>query len=115
MTKEYLSNMSKIPRLFNKKPKQKIKTQPEIDTSDVYHIRKTIAANHILPANYFKIRCKQINNDVPANPIYRVDILISKATGKYVGDSFIVSKTSENEFLFDPPLGETQRGKVNPN
>lgn len=92
--------MKKIPKLFQK---QVVRVEAEKDTSDIYKIRRQIELNHVLPDDFLSLRVRMVDENK-----YRATIYIKKEKGKYSADTFFVTKTSDSEFLFEPPLGLPQ-------
>lgn len=100
-----------IKGLFNK-PAALVKAKAKIDMSDIGMIKELIIEHHSLPPNHLEIRVAITSTKDPEHPRYRASLIVSrsegKQKGKYIGDTFVVRKMADNEFLFQPPLGEKQ-------
>lgn len=81
----------------------------EADSSDQYEIKKIIYENYTLPDKFYDITVKQIDQ-LPEK--YRVNVRAYSTHGVIVLHSFVATKTSPGEYMFQPQLDKPRTVKV---
>lgn len=83
--------------------------KPEVDSSDTREIKNILYDNYELPDNFYDFKVTQIDQGPEK---YRINVRARAKCGVLVLHSFVATKTSPGEYMFQPQLDKPRNVKV---